>query len=564
MKTRSRLILSGIVLISSLLLLVQYSCTEPVLEYQLGAGITAPTEAAEFPKPSSADILLGKLNPNRSCYDVIHYDLSVTVKPDQKSISGENIITARSSGCDSIQIDLYSNLKVEGIYQQDTELKYHRQHGAIFLKPKLTSADSIFQITIKYSGRPHVAVDPPWDGGFIWEQDTLGRPWIGVACEGDGASLWWPCKDHPSDEPDSMDIHITVRDSLLVVSNGQHRGDELQDGWRTSHWHLHNPINTYNVTFNIGKYVPVTDTLICGQTVHTLNHYALDFHQEVAKNYFQQARQVIHVFEKLYGPYPFWEDGYRLVETPYAGMEHQSCIAYGNGFKMDHEGIYHTYLEVDYIILHETAHEWWGNSITARDGAEIWLHEAFATYSEALYIEEILGPRIYQEYINNRRRISNNRPIVGPLDQNYWSFEDAYFKGAWVLHTLRSVLNDDELFFRILKGFATEYAYQIVETVDFINYVNLKTGDNFRTFFQQYLYFRLPPTLLYHQDEAGFHYRWTNTVQDFTMPLDIYVNKQKVRVVPSEEWQVLPVPRLAIIEVDTRRFYVGLVAEDPG
>lgn len=539
--------------------------TEMPVFLDLGNGIRAPKAAVPYPELTEANRLRGALTPLRTCYDVTHYDLAVKISIPDSSISGTVVITSVAvNDLTELQIDLASDLIIDSILHNGELLKYSRRYNAVFITFPLIHADTAFDFSIHYHGKPKPAQDAPWDGGFVWAVDKLQRPWVGVACEGDGASIWWPNKDHPSDEPDSMDIHITTPDTLMNVSNGKFVGmEESTDHTRTWHWHVSYPINNYNVTLNVGCYQLAADTLINTAGVQTLNHYVLDYNVETAREYFKQAREILHVYEYYFGEYPFWRDGYKLVETPYSGMEHQTCIAYGTDFRIETgDNHYNTYGLVDYIILHETAHEWWGNSLSADDGAEIWLHEAFATYAEALYIEYKLGYTLACDYLQRRKwQISNAQPVVGPRGRNFWAFDDAYFKGAWILHTLRSVLDDDTLFFNILKGFAQTYRDQVISTSDFVEYVNLMTGEDYVWFFRQYLYNRLPPTMVLEQTADTLRYRWTNCYPDFNMPVDLLVNKKEIRVVPGVEFDYLRVIDNVFVETRTDKFWYGLLFE---
>ncbi|NOZ07580.1 MAG: M1 family metallopeptidase [FCB group bacterium] len=547
-----------IVSISMLVFRCSYPSNRKFLD--LGGGVKVPKKAAKYPKVKLSDKLRGELTDFRTCYDVYFYDLSVEVIPGKNYLRGSNEISAHVvKDFSRLQVDLYKNMDILKVTYRSEELSFERRKNAVFIDFPATEAGQDIRFRIDYEGHPNVAKRPPWDGGFVWDKDADGAPWIGVACEGEGASLWWPNKDHPSEEPDSMKIHLTVPDSLFGVSNG--RLLEITDSGadkKTFNWSVNNPINNYDVTVNIGRYVLISDTLVNASGIHDLDYYVLKYHRDVAAEHFKQAKDVLHVYESYFGEYPWWEDSYKLVESPFAGMEHQSSVAYGQEFTNTARGYYNTYDSVDYIILHETAHEWWGNSITACDGADVWLQESFATYAEVLYMEAKFGPVIATDYLNRRKwAIRNARPMVGPRNVNYWGFDDVYFKGAWILHTLRSVINDDDLFFSILKGFAVENAKSIVCTEDFVNYVNDKTGKDFLPFFQQYLMDRVPPTLVYEQTDSTFTYRWTNTIEGFDMPLDILINKHRIRIIPTPEEQVLPISAHAVVEIRDRYFYIG-------
>ena len=527
-------------------------------------GVNIPEEAGEYPEVSEKDILRGKLSPFRSCYDVTYYNLSLALNIKNKSITGNCQINAiTQNDFDTLQVDLFENMEILSIKKSEKDLSFYRKHNAVFIEMPDMKKDSLFEITIQYEGMPEEAKNPPWDGGFVWDEDKNETPFIGVACEGTGASLWWPNKDHPSDEPDSVRLHITVPDTLIAIGNGQLESIEKTDSTATYTWLVKNPINNYNITLNIGDYVEISDTLINSSGVQKLNHYVLSYNKETALRYFPQAREVIHFFEKIFGEYPFWDDGYKLVETPYAGMEHQSAIAYGNGYTTS--GHYYMYDLVDYIILHETAHEWWGNSLTACDGADIWLHESFATFGEVLYVEEKLGRLVSIDYLKKKRSyISNKLPIVGPRNVNYWGFDDVYWKGAWVLHTLRSVINNDDIFFKWIKESQKKFRHSIICSDEFIGFINKETNIDLDYFFQQYLYDRKPPVFDYYQDDSTFHYKWSGVHDKFIMPMDILVNKKRNRIYPTFQFQTMEIEKHSLIEVLDKEFYIkkSLISEE--
>ena len=526
--------------------------------------VQIPKEAGEYPKVFEKDVLRGTLSSFRSCYDVTFYDLSVKLNIEEKSIKGSCQITAiAQNDFDTLQVDLFENMDIVSIVENGKELSFYRQHNAVFIEIPKMIKNTLFEITIQYEGVPEEAKKPPWDGGFVWDEDKNETPLIGVVCEGRGASLWWPNKDHPSDEPDSMRLHITVPDTLMAIGNGQLESKELADNLATYTWLVKSPINNYNITLNVGDYIEIQDTLINSSGEHKLNHYVLSYNKETALRYFTQAREVIHFFEKVFGEYPFWKDGYKLVETSYPGMEHQSAIAYGNGYIAS--GHYYIYDLVDYIILHETAHEWWGNSLTACDGADVWLHESFATYSEVLYIEENLGRLVSIDYLKNKRsRISNKFPMVGPRNVNYWGFDDVYWRGAWVLHTLRSVINNDDIFFKWLKEGQKKFRHSVICSDEFIEFTNEEVNIDLNYFFQQYLFDRKPPVFDYYQDDSTFYYKWSGVHNKFIMPMDVFVNKEHNRIYPTLQFQRMKITKHSLIEVLDKEFYIkkSLVSEE--
>ena len=510
-----------------------------------------PEKAEPYPDPTPRAKLLGELTAPRTCYDVTFYELNIDIDLDDRMIAGYVDFYAWAvNEFTELQFDLAKNMVLDEVNYKGRSLTYTREEDAVFVTFPAVQAGRKFQFRVTYHGEPAQAKKPPWDGGFVWEKDKAGRDFVGVACEGDGASLWWPCKDHPTEEPDSMAINITVPSDIMCVANGRLREKVETDVKTTYKWFVTKPINNYNVSVNIANYTVIADTIHSVTGIQPATYYVLDYNEAVAREHFKEARAMMRSLEKFFGPFPFWEDGYKLVETPYLGMEHQTAVAYGNDFKTYERGIRTIYGYMDYIILHETAHEWWGNNITACDGADVWLHEGFAMYSEVLYVEDQLGYPMSIHYLLERRRgIQNRRAIVGPRGEYYWGFEDAYNKGAWILHTLRSVLDDDTMFFGILKGFQQEFASQIVCTEDLVEYINNVTGQDFKPFFDQYIFDRRPPTLEYSLTKDKLLYRYTGILPEFSMPVNVLVNKDEVRLQPSMATQTLTIPDYATVQI---------------
>ncbi len=501
-----------------------------------------PNRAGKYPEKTEALHLLGDQESKyRMCYDVTYYNLMVTFSDNlekDKSISGSVLIVANAlQDFDTLQVDLQRHMDISKIYHAGDgqngggvkgEYLFFRKEDAVFVVfPKTIMKGEIVKLLITFGGTPPDAKRPPWRGGFVRKKDSNEQPWWGVACQSEGTSMWWPCKDVVNDEPDSARIHLRVPDGLVAVSNGiltYGRNAEYICGNDTKaefEWKVSHPINLYNITFYIGKYKLLHDTYFSKVTGDTLqlNHYVLEQDYEKAKAHFPQLKEHLAVYEDLFGPYPFYRDGFKLVEAPYAGMEHQTAIAYGNGFKNNALGF-------DYIILHETAHEWWGNSLTAYDLADGWLHEGFATYAECLYVERKYGYKAYTDYLRTYRwTIINRRPLVGPYGQRYFNYKDGdiYTKGAWILHTLRETINDDKVFFDIIKTFATRFAYKNVKSQDFIAIVNEKTSSDYNWFFDQYLYNRFVPELEYYKDDGVFYYCWNDKYTNEYFPLPVVV-----------------------------------------
>ena len=481
---------------------------------------------------TEADTLRGQLSPARTCYDVRFYDLKVAVDPADRTISGEvDIVFEAIRDFKLLQIDLFENLQIDSIIYHGNPVNYHRQYNAVFVQFPTIKKGATDQFTIHYQGAPVVSRNPPWSGGFVWTKDRRGTDWITVACEGDGASLWWPNKDHLSDEPDSMMIRITVPEPLFCVANGNLKGIYPVDGKRRRFdWQVSYPINNYNVTVNIGDYVHFSETYQAeDQTTMPLDYYVLSYNLDIAKDHFQQVPGILKCFEDLLGKYPFWEDGYGLVETPYLGMEHQGAIAYGNQYMRGYQGgMIPADMDWDYIIVHESGHEYFGNSLSCNDHAEMWIHESFTTYLEALYVECTTGYEDYLRYLQvfrSRQYIKNRMPIVGPLEVNYTDFgsSDHYFKGSWVLHTIRHAIGDDELWFRLFHDFYQYFSINHTDTETVIAWFDKRTDLKLTPVFRQYLYHPAIPKLVYSLatkgDEVIMTHQWITDETDFEMPL---------------------------------------------
>lgn len=494
-------------------------------------------KAGKMPHFSEKDSLLGYLNPARSAFDVTFYRLHIKPDPKTKEISGRvDIEFIVLDNTDSIQIDLTQNLEIFSIRRGNQEMKYRRKETAVFIyfAERLTRGEK-HNIEVVYGGKPRKAPKPPWEGGLVWKKDHNKKPWIGVACEDEGAHIWWPMKDHISDEPDSIEVRVEVDKGLKGVSNGRLVEVINQENSDVFVWKTSYPVNTYNITFYVGDFSKLS---IPYDSLKTLDFYVLPESKAKAEVHFAQTVDIVKFFEKVFGEYPWWKDGFKMVESPFAGMEHQTAIAYGYDYKN------HWMFDFDYIILHETAHEWWGNSLTAKDMAELWLHEGFATYSEAMYVEEKYGYEAYLRYmLFYRFTIKNKSPLIGPYDVAHTNYKDGdiYTKGAWFLHSLRFAIKNDSLFRDILKTFAVENRESFVSTEDFLKLVNEKTASDYTWIFNQYLYQREPPVLvfglLYSVSGNMVEYYWENTVEGFSLPVLFEFNGQKEWVYPTKEPQ---------------------------
>ena len=522
---------------------------------------------------SLSDSLRGSLSSYRSCYDVYYYDLNVTIDDKNKELinSYNDFYITSLEDFDNIQIDLFSNLEINSIVFNETKLNFKRKFNAVFIDfPEIIKKGENVKFRVNYDGKPRKAVNPPWDGGFSWDYDKNKNPWIGVSCQGLGASSWWPCKDHQSDEPDSMRITCTVRSPLKVVSNGKLISNKsgydlkLKSKVNTSSWFVSYPINNYNVTLCAADYAHFSDYYLSNSDTLFLDYYVLKYNETKAKEHFKQVKPMLECFEEYFGQYPFINDGFSLVETPYLGMEHQSAIAYGNNYLPGYNGNknFIAGLDFDYIIVHETGHEWWGNSITTNDIADMWIHEGFCTYSEVIYVECMYGYETMLEYVNNQKRfVRNDKPIVGPYNVNKKGSNDMYQKGSLMLHTLRNLINDDKLWFSILKGISIDFKYKVLDGKDIIEYINRKVDFNLSLFFNQYLFNSKIPILEYKIQKEGREYvllyRW-NAIKDFDMKLLINDGEKNIWISPNSEWKEYTIGNIDIKNFSIRDdlFYV--------
>jgi aminopeptidase N len=493
------------------------------------------------------DSLRGSLSTLRTCFDVYHYDLNLRVDVAKKTIAGYNTISYKVvQPFDKLQLDLFENLQIDSIIwnkaQGKERLKFEREGKAFFVFFPITQNINS-SISVYYSGKPIISVNPPWDGGFTYKEDKEGKTWIGVSCEGIGASLWYPNKDHLSDEPDSMRIYCEVPDSLVCVANGNLISQrKTKDNFIGFEWKVGYPINNYNVTLNIANYAHLQDFYVSeDKDTLRLDYYVLAANAKKAAKHFKQVQPMLACFEKLFGKYPFWKDGYALVETPYWGMEHQGAIAYGNQYKNNKWGF-------DYIIVHESGHEYFGNSLSVNDHAEMWIHESFTTYVEALFVEHIYGEKTMIAYLlEQQENIRNTTPMLGHLGVNYdkWDGSDIYYKGTWMLHSLRNTVADDKTWFATIKAFAEKFKISQLSTEQVIDFFNEKTGKNLTPIFKQYLTVAAAPKLVYYLErgkkKTTLYYRWQADEPNFNMPMKIKVGgeTQYQTIYPQKDFQKL-------------------------
>ena len=522
------------------------------------AAANAPTPSA----PTRADILRGAYGQYRANNDLLFYHLDVRVDPEKKFISGKNTIRFKMLKDDTrIQLDLQQPLNVDKILFGTTELKYEREFGAVFVDfPETLHAGRVYSIDFYYSGNP---LETGRFGGIAFRKDPAGRPWINTACEGIGASIWWPNKDQWRDEVESMQISVSIPNDLVDVSNGKFMGKtDLGDGYTRWDWLVHYPINNYDVALNIGKYEHFSDKL--GDL--SLDFYALPEDLDKAKKQFSQAKGMLQAFQHYFGEYPFKKDGYKLIEVPYAGMEHQSAVAYGNHFangylERDWTGVGIS-LRFDFIIIHESGHEWFGNSITAADPSDMWIHEGWTTYLECLYVEYMYGHDDYLKYVNAyKTKVKNAKPIIAERGINAEPPQDQYFKGALFLNTLRSVINDDPRWFKLIHDLYQHFKYKNIMTEDIVAFFNQKTGKDFTPIFNQYLRHTAIPTLelKFNAEEGTVAYRWKVDEPGFAMPVRVGKKDNWQLIQATTDWQTMKTP-LAKDEFDgaTDLYYINV------
>jgi aminopeptidase N len=523
----------------------------------------ATTQAARRRGPpvvvasTRSNILRGAYGPYRANNDLLYYHLDVRVDPEKKTIAGKNTIRFKMlQDGTRIQIDLRDILHVDKILFNQAELTYRRDADSVFIDfPQTLKNGDTYAIDFYYSGAP---TPIGRFGGMVFQQDPAGRPWIFTACEEEGASMWWPCKDQWRDEVENMDISVAIPNKLIDVSNGRLVSKtDLGDGYTRWDWHVSYPINSYCVSLNIGNYVHFDDRM--GDL--TMDYYVLPEDLDKAKAQFVQARGMIEAYQHYFGEYPFIRDGYKLIQVPYTGMEHQSAVTYGNGFRNGFVGRgVGAGLKFDFIIIHESGHEWFGNAITAADRSDMWIHEGYANYMETLYVEYHFGHDEALSYLNNgKNRVINRQPVIGPHDVYAVPPADQYKKGALFLNTLRSVINDDAKWWKLQHDFFQTFKYRNIMTEDVNAFFNEQTGLNLTPIFDQYLRHAAVPVLELKFDESKgtVDYRWTADEKDFAMPIRVGKKDNWQIIMPTTEWQSMKTPlKKDEFEVTTDLYYV--------
>jgi len=511
---------------------------------------------------SRQDTLRGSITPERAWWDLTYYHLDIKVEPDKKYISGSNTVGYKVLESNKVmQIDLQKPMNITSITSKNKELKFTREGNAYFveLRKKQKKGD-VNYIKINYEGFPKEAIRAPWDGGLSWKKDENDNHFIATSCQGLGASVWWPNKDHMYDEVDSMLISVNVPKNLTNVSNGRLKKiTELDDDTRTFDWFVTNPINNYGVNINIGDYVNFSEVYKGEKGDLDIDNYVLSYNLEKAKEQFKQVPMMIEAFEHWFGPYPFYEDSFKMVEVPYLGMEHQSSITYGNKFQNGYLGRDLSGsgwgLKFDYIIIHEGGHEWFANNITYKDVADMWVHEGFTCYSENLYVDYFFGKEASAEYvIGTRRGISNKKPIIGQYDVNREGSGDMYSKGANLLHTIRQLTNNDELWRQTLRGLNEEFYHSTVTTKEIEEYISNSIEIDLSRVFDQYLRDYRIPVFEYEINNGILSYRWNDVIEGFDMPIEVKIDGETKLLQPTNKFQKLKIKNL-YVNVD-KDYYV--------
>ena len=509
------------------------------------------------------DTLRGSITPERVWWDLNYYHLDIAVNPKTKSIKGKNTIRYTIlKPYQKLQIDLQEPMRITKVIQDGKELTVKKDGNAHFiaLKKPHININTQEEIEIYYEGKPRVAVRAPWDGGISWKKDNNGIDFIASSCQGLGASVWWPNKDHMYDEVDSMKISVNVPKHLMNISNGRLQSVVEKDNETTTYnWVVTNPINNYGVNINIGDYVHFSEVYNGEKGPLDMDYYVLRDNLKKAKKQFKDAPKMMQAFEHWFGPYPFYEDSFKLVEVPYLGMEHQSSVTYGNQYKQGYLGrdLSRTGwgLKFDFIIIHESGHEWFANNITYKDAADMWIHEGFTAYSENLFLDYHYGIEASADYvIGTRANIQNDKPIIGTYNVNSEGSSDMYYKGANLLHTLRQLVNDDKKWRLLLIGLNKTFYHQTVTTQEIENYISEFLGLDLKAFFNQYLRDVRIPNFEYYIDDNELSYRWNNVVENFEMPIEVEVNKENYWLYPNSNWQKMEI-NASEIRID-RNYYI--------
>ncbi len=532
-----------------------------MLAFLVSLGITFHAAAQPLNKKvdyTRQDTLRGSIGPGRIGWNVLYYDITVQPDYNSKSITGKTTIKFFDEGAKLMQLDLQEPMIIDSVLGENRALKISREGNVYWVEFRDPKAmykikPGPASITVYFHGKPKEAIRAPWDGGWIWKNDKMGNPWMSVACQGLGASVWFPCKDHQSDEPEEGAVlRMIVPDTLMAVSNGRMFYQKpFSRGLTEYAWGVKNPINSYNIVPYIGKYSHFSEVYNGEKGKLDMDYWVLSYNLDKAKKQFTDATRMMKAFEHWFGPYPFYEDGYKLVEAPHLGMEHQSAIAYGNGYQNGYSGTDRSGSgwgkKFDFIIIHESGHEWFANNITTKDIADMWVHEGFTNYSETLFTDYFYGHEAGNDYaVGSRRNIDNDIPIIGPYGLNKEGSGDMYDKAGNMIHMIRQLVDNDEKFRRILRGLNKDFYHQTVTTAQVEEYLVAKTGKKLSAIFDQYLRTIQVPELVYRFSGNKIQYRWDNCVDGFDMPVKVAtdtVSKKEKWIYPTKAWKAISVPK---------------------
>ena len=538
------------------------------LSFLLFLSLSVSAQIGPIKIVTRSDTLRGAQSAERTVYDINSYHLNIRIDPENRYISGENTFRfTATQDFKRLQFDLFENMVVEKVVYKNQSLSFYREFNAVFIDfPEIIKKNAMEEFIVQYSGFPLVAKNAPWDGGIVFSKDKNGKPWVNVAVQGVGASLWWPNKDQQADQVDSILISIAVPDTLMNISKGQFKGKTiLGDGYTRYDWFVSYPINPYNVTFNIGDYVHFSDDFNGEKGRLAVDYYVLPENLEKAKIHFtENVHPMLSCFEKWFGPYPFYRDGFKLIESSHLGMEHQSAVAYGNKYENGYLGRDNSGTgygkDWDFIIIHESGHEWFGNNITAKDIADSWIHEGFTTYSEAVFVECRHGKKAAEAYIKGlRRSIRNQEPLVGTMGVDDNASSDIYNKGANILQTVRTVINNDETWRNILRGLNEKFHLKTVTTKDVVDYISKESGRDFSTIFKTYLDYAKIPTLEIMELERHTKYRWNTSEKNFDLPIQVKLSDQSewITLYPSSKWKKLKSKNSITVDTDAMYFNIN-------
>lgn len=539
------------------------------IQFLLFLSLILLTNQTKAQNTNTADSLRGGITPERAWWDLKHYELKIQFNPEIKSIAGSNQIRFEVLSEDNrkMQIDLQEPMRIDSVLYADKSVQFQKSkavHYIEFPQDIQFQKNQVDSITLFFSGSPIEAKNAPWDGGVVWKKDSLGNNFAASAVQGIGASAWWPTKEHSYDKPEEgVDLYYTADEEYTVVGNGKLVSVEnIGKDLRTWHWQVKNPISNYNISFNLGKYEAIKDSYAGLNGELELTYYPLAYNKEIAKKHFAQVKDMLEAMEYWFGPYPFYEDGYKLTQAPFVGMEHQSNVAWGNGFQQGYTGNDMTQtgygMTFDFMIVHESIHEWFGNSLTHEDIADMWLHEGFTTYGEGLYVEYFHGKDAGQAYTRGTRwRIDNKEPLQGKYGIHDQPNSDIYFKGANILLTLRQIINDDTLWRNILQQLQMKFRHNVVDSKTIEQEIASLANINLDSFFEVYLRQSQIPTFEWKVQNKKIKYRYSDVPKEFSMPIKILVNEEEVWLEPTTKWKKNSIGKSINLQVDPN-FYVRI------